>query len=94
MRWLALLLLVIASCCKPCPTCAALPPRAVSPPVVAVSASPLPCNLPPLPMPIQLVGMPSEQGLLVTKTDMQGLVVYLVGIRSWIDAAQLCIGAR
>lgn len=90
---LALAIVLVASCCKK-PVCPVNAAKTVDPPVVAVMAPELPCNLPTLPVPIQVVGMASEQGVLVTKTDLQSLVIYLAGIRAWVDAAQLCIGGQ
>lgn len=89
----AVILVVVASCCskpKPGPT---LPVRPVSPEVVTIVAPETPCELPELPQPIPFVGFPSPDGsqIYVSTSDMRALAVYLAGMRAWITAASVCM---
>ena len=90
----AIVLCVVLSCCHPdCPT---LPARGVTPAPVVTVAPPLPCELPELPGPIQMVGFPSPDGqqIYVSTTDFRNFAVYLAGMRAWIVAAAICLEHR
>jgi hypothetical protein len=67
----------------------------VNPPaIIKVRPDPVPCDLPALPEPVQVVGMAAADGIYVTKTDVANLAAYLVGIRGWVRAAAICLGQR
>lgn len=67
----------------------------VNPPaVIHVQPDPVPCRLPVLPEPVQVVGMATPDGIYVTKTDVANLAAYIVGVRGWIRAAALCLEHR
>ena len=53
------------------------------------------CNLPPLPDPIEpkIVGFPTPETIVVTKTDMIAIVRYVSSLHDWVHAAAGCIEA-
>lgn len=92
MKLLAIIVAIILFACGPkCPTCPTLPAEGVTPAPITVVAPRTPCLLPALPAPFELVGMPTPQGIVITKSDMAPLAGYLVAVRGWIAAAQICI---
>ncbi len=95
---LALLLLpvLLSTACRTCPDCvkATLPAEPVSPtPIVTVAPS-LPCSLPPRPQKYEHVGMASPDGIVVTKSDLAGLVVWLEAMNAWAAGAAVCLESR
>lgn len=58
---------------------------------------PLPCSLPPLPQPV-VIGGAEDPGnpnvVIVTRDGVEALARYVVGVRSWIQAAAICLEAR
>ena len=84
------LLLSTISCGHHCPACPTLPRPA---PEVVIQPRP-PCHLPPLPQPATLGGVPNADGTVtVTKDGLGELARYLLGVRQWIAAAQICLDA-
>jgi hypothetical protein len=87
--------ILFACACGPkCPTCPTLRAEGVAPAPIVTVAPRAVCNLPALPQPFDLVGMATPDGIVITKSDMAPLVGYLVAVRAWINAAQICIEAR
>lgn len=93
-RLLLLLPLLVLLACRTCPTCPTIAAEPVRPMPTYVEAPRLPCSLPPRPRAFEVVGMPSTEGILVTKTDLAGLLAWLTSTSKWMDAAAVCLAAR
>ena len=66
-------------------------PKPVPPPQVVVAPRPV-CNLPALPGPIApVVGWPTPETVLVSKSDFVLMLQYVQGLRDWIEAAAGCL---
>lgn len=85
---------LVGACSPKCPTCSSLTAKPLAPLPVAIAAPKLPCELPELPLPVQLVGMASPDGIVLTKSDAIALLAYLEGERAWIDAARVCLESQ
>lgn len=97
IRALILIGPLLLAACRTCPTCPALPARPLTPAPVVTVAAPLPCVLPPLPAPIEIDANPVDQSdprLVIERSTLGALVVYLAGLRMWVDAAKLCLETR
>lgn len=96
MKLAAFVLAFVLFACRTCPTkeCATLPALSSLPPQINVAPSTTPCILSPRPQPYQLVGMSSEQGLVVTKSDLKALMVWLTAMDDWAASAALCLETR
>ncbi len=89
--------ILIGSSCRSAPTCPKLPIAATPAAEIRVTPSRLPCLLPALPRPVMLVGIPDTETpsrIYVTKTDLGNLAGYLIGLRSWVQAASVCLEAK
>jgi hypothetical protein len=88
--------LLLVSACRSCPTreCATLPALTGVPTTIHVAPSTTPCILAPRPQPYELVGMASPDGVLVTKSDLKSLLVWLGAMNSWAESAALCLESR
>lgn len=84
--WLVLSLLLWLSCRKPDPV------APIQPPTVSLIPSPT-CDLPALPEPIepQIVGLPTAETVMVSRSDMGAIVGYVTGLHDWIRAAAACL---
>jgi hypothetical protein len=51
------------------------------------------CDLPPLPDPIEptVVGFPTPETVMVSKSDMVSIISYVTGLHDWIRAAAGCL---
>jgi len=47
--------------------------------------------LPPLPSPIDLQATPTADGATITKESLVDLAHYMIAVRAWIAAAQICL---
>ncbi len=74
------LFLFLAACAKP-----------VAPVAPTVVNSRISCSLPPVPMKFAVVGWAEPGGIVVSKSDMASLVVYLEGLDSWMRQAAECL---
>jgi len=91
MMKLLITLTLLVGACRKCPTCPTIAAEPVSPLPTFVVAPKLPCNLPPRPREFQVVGMPSSDSILVTKTDLADLLAWLTSVDKWMAAAALCL---
>ncbi len=87
---LALSLLLLPSCHHQ----KSAEPTATAPTVSYVQ--PPSCSLPDLPDPIQpqIVGYPTPEQILITKTDMIAIVDYVNALHDWVRAAHDCLETR
>jgi hypothetical protein len=74
--------------------CSHAAPKPVEPPHVAY-VSPPSCNLPELPEPIAptIVGWPTPDEIVVSKSDMVAVLSYVQALHDWVFAAAACIQA-
>lgn len=87
-HWLTCSLCLFLSCRRPSPV-------APTPdPIPSLIPSPE-CHLPPLPDPIEpkVVGFPTPETVMVSKSDMVEIISYVTGLHDWIRAAAACIEA-
>ena len=64
----------------------------MKPPAVPYSVPAPICDLPPFPDPAPVaVGFPDPDSIMMTKTDFQALLMYVEGLRFWIEAAGACL---
>lgn len=71
------------------------PVAPIQPPTVSLIHSPT-CDLPALPDPIepQIVGFPTPDEILVSKSDMASIIIYVTALHDWIRAANACLSVQ
>jgi hypothetical protein len=80
-----LLFLALLACSHP-------RPAPIEPPHVVIAPRPT-CNLPELPAPIEpkVVGFPTPDEVVVSKSDMVAILDYVQAMHDWIGAAAGCL---
>ena len=88
LRSLTCSVLFLASCGHKCP------PPVQPPPTIQLSKSP-DCRLPELPGPIKpVIGWPTPDTVMVSKSDMVEILEYVAAMRDWIQVASACLENR
>ena len=85
-HWLTCSLCLLLSCRRPGPV-------APTPPEQPYSIHSPTCDLPALPDSIEpkVVGWPTPEQVVVSKSDMIGIITYVTGLHDWIRAAAACL---
>jgi hypothetical protein len=88
--WLICSLHLCLSCRSPKPAA-----PTIQDPTVSLIPSPT-CDLPALPDAIEpkIVGFPTPDQVVVSKSDMALIINYVTGLHDWIHAAHACLETR